>query len=152
MDQSRTCRIRRFRPEGGRRDGWTPERQLRFLAALARTRSVTRAAAAAGMSRESAYRLRARRDGALFAAAWDRALRRSSLSKGHNIAGTSRRLARAGAGKIRENSPKVTKWKKCKDPCFHTAARQLRDLWEASKKAVTFVTLDGPREPPTSAS
>ena len=57
-----------------RRDGWTPARQLRFLDVLARTRSVTRAAAAAGMSRESAYRLRNRPSAALFAAAWDRAL------------------------------------------------------------------------------
>lgn len=54
-----------------RRDGWTPARQLRFLDVLARTRSVTRAAAAAGMSRESAYRLRKRDPGGLFAAAWD---------------------------------------------------------------------------------
>jgi len=57
-----------------RRDGWTPARQLRFLDALARTRCVTRAAAAAGMSRESAYRLRKRPSAALFAAAWDRVL------------------------------------------------------------------------------
>ena len=57
-----------------RRDGWTPERQLRFLEALAGTRSISRAAAAAGMSRESAYRLRDRREGALFAALWDREL------------------------------------------------------------------------------
>jgi len=55
-----------------RRDGWTPERQLRFLDALAATRSITRAAAFAGMSRESAYRLCKRKDGALFAAAWKR--------------------------------------------------------------------------------
>jgi hypothetical protein len=43
-----------------RHDGWTPKRQLDFLAALARSRSVTKAARAVGMSRESAYRLRAR--------------------------------------------------------------------------------------------
>jgi hypothetical protein len=66
MGQIRTVRTRR--------DGWTPERQLRFLDALVRTRSVTRAAAFAGMSRESAYRLRRRSSAALFAAAWDRAL------------------------------------------------------------------------------
>ena len=54
-----------------RRDGWTAERQLRFLDALASTRSVIRAAAFAGMSRESAYRLRDRCEGALFAAMWD---------------------------------------------------------------------------------
>jgi molybdenum-dependent DNA-binding transcriptional regulator ModE len=74
-------------PQGYRRDGWTPVRQLRFLEILARTGSVTRAAAAAGMSRESAYRLRRRSSSALFAAAWDRALKRAALSrsKGHKM-------------------------------------------------------------------
>lgn len=67
MHQQRT-------PQRFRRDGWTPARQLRFLDALARTRSITRAAAAAGMSRESAYRLRKRASAGLFAAAWDRVL------------------------------------------------------------------------------
>ena len=57
-----------------RRDGWTAERQLRFLYALVRTRSVGKAAAVAGMSREGAYRFRERRDGALFGALWDRVL------------------------------------------------------------------------------
>ena len=57
-----------------RRDGWTPERQLRFLDALACTRSVIAAARDAGMSRESAYRLARRREGALFAYLWDRIL------------------------------------------------------------------------------
>lgn len=62
-----------------RSDGWTPERQLRFLDALARTRSIASAAAFAGMSRESAYRLRDRRDGALFGLLWDRILAPASL-------------------------------------------------------------------------
>jgi hypothetical protein len=57
-----------------RRDGWTAERQLRFLDALARTRSVAGAAASAGMSREGAYRLRNRTEGGLFALLWDCAL------------------------------------------------------------------------------
>jgi hypothetical protein len=57
-----------------RGDGWTAGRQLRFLDSLVGTRSVVKAAASAGMSRESAYRLRERRDGALFAALWERAL------------------------------------------------------------------------------
>ena len=64
------------RPPRARHDGWTPERQLAFLGALSVSRSVTRSAAAAGMSRESAYRLRDRPDGALFAARWDQILRR----------------------------------------------------------------------------
>lgn len=77
------------RPPRTRHDGWTPERQLAFLGALSLTRSVTRSAAAAGMSRESAYRLRDRRDGALFAARWDQILRRTFLPaprhEGHDI-------------------------------------------------------------------
>src|SRR5437868_15485996 len=66
MDQIPKSRLRCAR--------WTPERQLRFLDALAQTRSVARAAALAGMSRESAYRLRERKEGALFAVLWDRAI------------------------------------------------------------------------------
>jgi hypothetical protein len=74
-----------------RRDGWTAERQLGFLAALARTRSVTKATAAVGMSRESAHRLRGRPNAALFAAAWDRAM------EGHKLVNfTSRRRTTDG--------------------------------------------------------
>ena len=67
MGRNRAARIRS--------DGWTAERQLRFLGALARARSVSEAAASAGKSRESAYRLRDRPEGALFAALWDRILK-----------------------------------------------------------------------------
>ena len=45
--------------------------QLDFLEALARTRNVAAAALSAGISRESAYRLRGRDPHGLFAAAWD---------------------------------------------------------------------------------
>ena len=65
------------RPKSCRRarsDGWTAERQIRFLDALASTRSVATAAAFAGMSREGAYRLRDRSEGTLFALLWGRAL------------------------------------------------------------------------------
>ena len=54
-----------------RHDGWTAERQKIFIEMLARTRNVSRAAAAAGMSREGAYRFRHRPDGAMFASTWD---------------------------------------------------------------------------------
>ena len=69
-----------------RRDGWTAERQLTFLCELTRTRSVTRAARSVGMSRESAYRLRSRRESALFAAAWDRTM------EGHKLVNFAPRL------------------------------------------------------------
>jgi len=54
-----------------RRDGWTPERQRRFVAALAEGLGVGAAAARVGMSRKSAYALRERPGAAGFAAAWD---------------------------------------------------------------------------------
>jgi len=107
-----------------RRDGWTPERQLRFLNTLARTRSVTRAARAAGMSRESAYRLRARKDGALFAAAWDRAL------EGHKLISPARARPIRPRSISRENPPKVTKSMKWKDPRFNAFEKLLRDFRE----------------------
>ena len=72
-----------------RRDGWTAERQLRFLQMLAKTRNVSRAAACVRMSRESAYRLRSRLRGELFALAWDSvylprfAASGSEIDKGH---------------------------------------------------------------------
>ncbi len=61
-------------PLRARRDGWTVERQRAFIAVLFAKRSVQAAAAAVGMSRESAYRLRCRPGAASFAAAWDAAL------------------------------------------------------------------------------
>lgn len=60
-------------PIRARRDGWTVERQCAFMAALHATRSVSKAARAVGMSRETAYRLRERPGAESFAAAWDAA-------------------------------------------------------------------------------
>ncbi|MEM7689200.1 MAG: hypothetical protein AAF291_09270 [Pseudomonadota bacterium] len=57
-----------------RHDGWTPRRQATFLEALASTHSVAKAARAAGMSRQSAYGLRARLKGEPFDLAWTAAL------------------------------------------------------------------------------
>ena len=55
-----------------RRDGWTGQRKARFLERLAVCGNVRTSCAAAGMGRDSAYRLR-RRD-AVFARAWDAAM------------------------------------------------------------------------------
>ena len=57
-----------------RRNGWTPERQRDFIAALVRTGRVARAAKAVGISVASAYTLRRRPDAGSFAAAWEAAL------------------------------------------------------------------------------
>ncbi len=61
-------------PLKARRDGWTPERQIEFILALAGGASVATAAAGVGRSRQSAYALRARSGGESFAAAWDVAI------------------------------------------------------------------------------
>ncbi len=66
-----------------RHDGWTVERQKIFIRTLAMTRNVSRAAAAAGMSRESAYRLRRRADGFALADSWDWILRLPPKPESH---------------------------------------------------------------------
>ena len=68
-DEYRWVPVRR-RP---RHDGWTEEKQRRFIEALADTGLVSHAAKAVGMSRESANRLRRSPHGAAFARAWDTA-------------------------------------------------------------------------------
>jgi hypothetical protein len=52
-----------------RRDGWTPERQRAYVAALAATGHAGKAARAVGMTEQSAARLRRRPEAAAFAAA-----------------------------------------------------------------------------------
>jgi hypothetical protein len=58
-----------------RHDGWSAERQKRFLHLLAENGCVTAAAGAVGMSPSSAYALRRRSDAAAFRKAWDVALK-----------------------------------------------------------------------------
>ena len=57
-----------------RHDGWTPERQVEFIEALAECGCVEDAAARTGMSVQSAYALRRRVDAQGFRIAWDAAL------------------------------------------------------------------------------
>jgi hypothetical protein len=53
-----------------RHDGWTPDKQLEFIRALAASGCVDAACAAVGMSRNSAYELRQRPDAQAFRLAW----------------------------------------------------------------------------------
>ena len=92
---------------------WTPARQLAFIDVLARTHSIAAAARAAGMSRESAYRLRARDPDGPFAAAWTQAL------KGH--------IPRAPRSRPRRRQPLGLGWKSIKgheleEPLFSVIA------------------------------
>jgi len=65
-----------FEPAQLRRryDGWTAEKQIRFIEALATSKCVDEACRIVGMSDTSAYQLRNRPCGAAFARAWDLAL------------------------------------------------------------------------------
>lgn len=60
-----------------RLDGWTEEKQRRFIEVLADTGQVGLAAKEVGLSRESAYKLRRSPHGAAFARAWDAARQHS---------------------------------------------------------------------------
>jgi hypothetical protein len=53
-----------------RGDGWTPDRQVEFIQALAETACVADACRSVGMSERSAYNLRARPDAGSFRDAW----------------------------------------------------------------------------------
>lgn len=74
-----------------RRDGWTVARQCAFLAQLYLTGSVRTAAARVGMSRASAYRLRARGDAAGFARAWDHVLTPPSAAQPASVPSAGQR-------------------------------------------------------------
>ena len=63
-----------------RAGGWTPDRQTRFIVALARGAGIGEAAASIGCSRQSAHALRGRPGAAGFAAAWDRAVEFATVS------------------------------------------------------------------------
>jgi len=61
-------------PRKYRHDGWTPERQKAFIAALADTGSVTRAAAMVNMAQVNCYTLRRAAGAESFRRAWEAAL------------------------------------------------------------------------------
>lgn len=72
--QAALPQVRRKRAATASRElRWTRARQVDFLAALAETHSASQAARSVGMSRQSAYRLRARLRNQPFALAWDAA-------------------------------------------------------------------------------
>jgi hypothetical protein len=61
-------------PVRARRDGWTPDRQRRFIQALCVMGVVAAAARAVGKSATAAYDLRGRPGAESFASAWDAAV------------------------------------------------------------------------------
>ena len=61
-----------------RKDGWTPQRQADFIAALAETGCVEQAAREVSMTARSCYRLRRAPGAESFAAAWDAAIQQAA--------------------------------------------------------------------------
>ena len=89
-----------------RHDGWTPERQRRFIEELAATRSISKACRAVGMSRDSAYSLRDRPEAAQFRLAWKQALEPDFAAGRGRSPRAAHRLERLGrrrkADKVKE--------------------------------------------------
>ncbi|HEY0012852.1 MAG TPA: hypothetical protein VGB79_08375 [Allosphingosinicella sp.] len=71
-------------PVRARADGWTPERQRRFVDLLAAGCGPSEAAQAVGKSKQSAFTLRGRAGAESFAAAWDAAV---DFAQGRRSAG-----------------------------------------------------------------
>lgn len=76
MDDDSDDLVPRFTPVPirPRHDGWSADRQVAFIAALAQSGCVDEACRSVGMRRASAYALRTRKDSLSFRAAWDAAL------------------------------------------------------------------------------
>ena len=86
-------------PVRARRDGWTPRRQAAFIFALCESRCVDEACRRVGLSQQSAYKLRARRDAASFRAAWEAVLAMRALPDdftGRAVGGTARPITYGG--------------------------------------------------------
>jgi hypothetical protein len=88
-------------PTRNRHSGWTAERQRKFIEHLSLTGSVGEAAALAGVSSRSAYRLRNKAGAEDFARAWDAALSQSAtrlaaIAFDRALHGRSERIYRDG--------------------------------------------------------
>jgi hypothetical protein len=88
-------------PTRNRHDGWTAERQRKFIEHLSLSGSVGEASALAGVSSRSAYRLRNKAGAESFARAWDAALslsatRLAAIAFDRALHGRSERIYRDG--------------------------------------------------------
>ena len=83
-------------PRKYRHDGWTPERQKAFIAALADTGSVSRAAAMVNMAQTNCYTLRRARGGELSAGVGGGARFRARAAERYRVRARDRRLSGAG--------------------------------------------------------
>src|SRR3954451_8048479 len=77
-------------PGRTRRDGWTPQRQRAFIAALDGGLGAGAAARSVGMSKQTAYALRRRPGAESFAAAWGEAVGRAKRRRCKGISERTR--------------------------------------------------------------
>jgi hypothetical protein len=98
-----------------RHDGWTAQKQIAFIEALAETACVEEACRRVGMSDSAAYKLRQRPCGAAFRKAWDAALdysltRLEQAALGRALNGVARPIFHRGeqVGEWRDYDERLT--------------------------------------------
>ena len=104
-----------------RSNGWTAERQRKFLTVLAETGCISEACTQAGVSSRSAYRLRQRTDAQSFARAWDQALRLATvrlttIAFERAVRGTTREIWRDDQWSRTVASRRTNCWSSCCRP------------------------------------
>jgi hypothetical protein len=112
-----------------RRDGWTPARQAHFIALLAETACVRKAAQLVGLTRESAYRLRKHPGAGPFRAAWDTAVRGQQQPRWKFTPAEAHQLALHGPFHIALHKGRArTIWRKPDDSRLLSAMNRLDRL------------------------
>lgn len=94
-------------PVRARADGWTVERQGRFMGWLAETGCVAAATRGAGMSRIAAYQLRTRAGAESFAHAWDAVMAIRAAQAGESVAFAKRNFTPAELAEAGIDGPVV---------------------------------------------
>ncbi len=130
-------------PTRNTQSGWTADRQRRFIDHLALTGSVGEAAAIAGVSSRSAYRLRNKAGAESFAMAWDAALslaatRLAAIAFDRALHGRSERIYRDGELVMERKMPS--------DYLLTWLLSRLDPLQFGSPTAKALPAADNPRE------
>jgi hypothetical protein len=128
-----------------RRDGWTPEKQVRFIEELADCGVVREAAARVGMTEQSANRLRRRPDAVAFNRAWEVAIgigadRLRSIAYERAVRGTVKpryyKGERVGEEIVHDNRLLIYLLGKTGAPLVHVNARQVVKDWDRWMEAI----------------
>ena len=123
-----------------RRDGWSEERQARFVGLLAETGSVAAAARGVGVSRIAAYQLRARRGAESFAHAWDRVLAVRAREADESVTLPKRNFTPGELAELAYDGPVVVRmrrgrfWRAWREPSATALLRHVRRLDAAATR------------------